>query len=179
MRRVFLSLALASCGVEIGEPPDVDQSNGKGDDDDDGGGNNTPLTATRFLARIGVQYCDESFRCKATYPEGTDVFEDDFGASRQACYDGVDAYYRPALVEQSIAAGRVIFSAIAADACLDGVSYPQQCSMFWDTAPVFPNACDVTLLGTVPDGAACVSIFDCANITSFCDDMTKRCTASP
>lgn len=184
MRALFLLVLVVGCGVELGPPPDVDDDDhdGKSDeggddhDNNNGGGGATPLTATKFLSKIGEQYCDECFRCQATYPEGTTAFREDFGSTQQACYGDLDDYYGPMLVEQSIAAGRVVFSATAAKACLDGIVYAQQCAMFWQTDPMFPSVCDVVLVGTVADGATCVSIFDCANLQSACDPMTKQCT---
>jgi hypothetical protein len=188
MRAFAVSLVVVvACGVELGAPPDVDDDDHDGksdddhDDDDDHGssGGGSPLTATKFLSRIGVQYCNECFRCQANYPAGTAAFAADFGATQQACYASLDDYYGPALVEQSITAGRIVFSATAAKTCLDGITYQQQCSVFWQNEPVFPQACDVTLIGKIADGGTCASIFDCATITSYCDDVTKRCTASP
>jgi hypothetical protein len=78
---------------------------------------------------------------------------------------------RPAARE---ARGRGHTGATSAKTCVDGISYPQQCGTFWQTDPVFPQACDVTLVGKIADGGTCVSIFDCASITSYCDEMTKR-----
>ena len=185
MRALFILVLIVGCGVELGEPPEVDDDrDGKSDEGGDhgggggggGGSGSTPLTATKFLSKIGVQYCDECFRCQASYPEGTTAFREDFGTTQQACYGDLDAYYGAVLVEQSITAGRVVFSASAAKSCLDGIEYEQQCSMFWQSDPQFPQVCDVALVGKVGDGGTCVSIFDCANLQAVCDPMTKQCT---
>jgi hypothetical protein len=184
-------VAVAACGVELGEPPDVDNDDDDGKSDEGGGGGGggggngggggsgsgaMPLTATAFLTKIGVQYCDECFRCKANYPDGATAFTQDFGASTSECYAGTDAYYAPSLVEQSIIAGRVTYNAMSAQACLAGVVYQASCSVFWQNPPQFPASCDQALVGKIADGAACVSIFDCANLTSACDQSTKKCT---
>jgi|MudIll2142460700_1097286.scaffolds.fasta_scaffold19797_3 hypothetical protein len=174
---VLVVVVVAACGVELGEPPNVpDSGDGKGDGTGSGGGP-MALTATGFLTKIGTQYCDENFRCKADYPEGANAFSMAFGASKQDCYAGTSAYYQPQLVEQSITAKRVVFNPGAAQTCVAGITYPQSCSQYWQSAPQFPAACDTALLGTVGDGAACVSIFDCANLGSRCDADTKKCVA--
>lgn len=178
MIRRALALATvvaAACGVELGEPPDVDSDeDGKGDGMGSGGGP-MPLTATRFLTEIATQYCDESFRCKATYPEGQAAFSEDYGATVSQCYTAATAFYEPQLVEQSVAAGRVMFNAGSARLCLDGIAYPQSCSQFWQTDPVFPSACNTSLLGKVANGGVCTNDFECANAASQCDDATKKC----
>lgn len=175
VRRAFVLVVLvAACGAELGEPPEADDADGKGDGAG-GGGSSMTLTPAGFLAQIGMEYCDESFRCKGTYPGGPAAFAQDFGATVQTCYGGVEAYYQPQLVEQSIAAGRVVFTAAAAQACLDGIEYPQSCGTFWEESAEFPQVCGLALVGTLPDGAACVSLFDCANPSSLCDPATKRC----
>ena len=166
-RNVLLLLVVAACGAELGEPEPIGGGGGKGDGDG--------LTATRFLHEIGEQFCDECFRCKDDYPDGRRAFEDDFGEDERDCVDDTNAFYQPALVEQSIVAGRVKYNAQTAQLCLAGITYERSCSAFWQTSPQFPATCDATLVGTITDGAACVSIFDCANPASICDATTKKC----
>jgi hypothetical protein len=137
------------------------------------------LTATSFLNKVGMKYCDESFRCKATYPPGQTVFTQDFGATPADCYVGADNFYQPSAVEQSIVAGRVTYSEASASACIAGIMYPASCTNFWTTDPTYPAACDTALVGKVADGAACVSIFDCSNVNSVCDATTKTCKVQP
>lgn len=181
-RALTLVVLLAACGVELGEPPDVGEDDGKSDGTGPGSGSGggtgsggqMPLTATTFLTRIGTQYCDECFRCQATYP-GPNPFAQDFGATKPECYAGTAAYYEPQVVEQSITAGRVIFNAGAAKTCMDGITYAQSCAAFWETGAQLPSACNVALLGTVADNGTCASLFDCANLGSFCDPATKQC----
>jgi hypothetical protein len=175
---VFLC-CLAACGVEIGASPNVGNP-GKGDDGKSPDAGTPPdgsnaLTPTAFLNKIGIRYCDESFRCKATYPDGATAFANDFGTTVSQCYTGVDAYYQPAVVEQSIAAGRVTFQPMQGTSCLAGIMYTPDCNQFWFVEPTYPASCDTTLVGKIPDGGACVSIFDCANLTSRCDQATKTC----
>ena len=170
-------LLVTACGVELGEPPNVPEDDGKGDGTGTGSGGTMALTATGFLTKIGTQYCEENFRCKATYPDGAPAFAQAFGASMQDCYAGTNAYYQPQLVEQSVTAKRVIFNQGSAQTCLSGIVYPQSCGQYWQSPPQFPQACNVALLGTVADGGTCVSIFDCANLGSRCDDATKTCVA--
>ncbi|MDQ3340467.1 MAG: hypothetical protein M4D80_35360 [Myxococcota bacterium] len=184
MSRRALTLALlAACGVEIGEPPETASEGGKGDGDGSGGGSGSggtmALTATGFLTKIATQFCDESFRCKATYPQGATVFAQNFGATTAECYAGAIAFYTPQSVEQSITAGRVIFNPGTAKTCLDGIVYQQNCSIYWQSQqPTFPSACNTALLGTVANGGTCTNDFDCSGVTSRCDAMTKKCVAN-
>ena len=167
----FVSLLLPvwlGCGVEIGDPMVESSSDGK---DDSGSG---ALTVREFFAEVGEQYCDECFRCQATYPNGPVAFVQDFGTKPQ-CYAEADAFYMPALVEQSIAAGRVVYDQAAADECADGIRYESDCREFWNEQPRVPNSCNTVFVGTVPDGGVCVTGYDCANPAARCDDATKRC----
>jgi hypothetical protein len=160
------------CGVEIGDPmvqPSTDD--GKGD----GAGEPQALTATEFFARIGDQFCDECFRCQATYPAGQAAFAQEFGATEQQCRQDALAFYSPQLVEQSIAAGRIIYRADAAEDCADGIDYEQSCNQFWNEEPDVPSICGAVFVGTVVDGGACVTDYDCASTVSLCDAVTKRC----
>ena len=177
MSRFALLIAVAACGVEIGEPPGVPEEGGKGDGTGSGA---MPLTATGFLTRIGTQFCDEAFRCKATYPEGATAFATDFGATTSECYTGAIAFYTPQLVEQSITAGRLTYNASSAKLCLSGIVYEPDCAVYWqvDQPKTFPSSCNTALLGTVADGGACTTDFDCANAGSLCDEATKQCAAA-
>jgi hypothetical protein len=188
MSRCVLTVAVlvAACGVEIGEPPEIASEDGKGDGagggsggGSNGSGGSMALTATGFLTRIATQFCDESFRCKANYPDGPTVFAQNFGATTAECYAVAIAFYAPLAVEQSITAGRVIFNPGTAKACLDGIVYQQNCSIYWQSQqPTFPSSCNTALLGTVASGGTCTNDFDCSGATALCDDATKKCVAN-
>ena len=179
IRRALLLATVVACGVEIGEPPNIpSEEGGKGDGMGGGSGMGSgamPLTATGFLTKIATQYCDESFRCKANYPDGQTAFSEDYGATTSQCYTAAIAFYTPALVEQSITAGRVTYNPGSAQLCLDGITYQQSCTQFWQSDPVFPSACNTALLGKIASGGACTNDFECANANSLCDDTTKTC----
>jgi hypothetical protein len=184
--RFALLLPLVACGVELGDRPPIAGQGSDGKMDGSGSGTTpTPmpmpssLTASTFLTKIGMQYCDESFRCKATYPAGQTAFAQDYGATVAACYAGSDAYYGLALVEQSITAGRVLYTQLAAQQCIDGAKYPTDCAQFWFVDPTFPLACNAALVGTIANGATCVSLFDCLDPNSICDAATKKCVIAP
>jgi hypothetical protein len=173
--RALTLAVLAACGVEIGEPPEI-ASEEDGKDDGGGGGSGSgsggsmPLTATDFLTKIATQYCEESFRCKATYPDGPMSFAEDFGTSTAVCSAAGIAFYEPQAVEQSITAGRVIFNPTTAKLCLDGIVYQQNCSIYWQSQqPTFPQACGTALVGTVANGGTCTNDFDCVG-QLVCDD---------
>ena len=188
MRRASLLVVLitVACGAELGDAPDVQETPGpvKGDGDGTGGGSGsgsgggsggTPYTATAFFTQIGKQYCDESFRCQATYPTGPAAFTQDFGANVSECYADANAFYGAAAIELSIAAGRVIFDTTAAKSCADGITYQQTCSTFWQNDPVLPAVCGQAIAGTVANGGTCLTDYDCASLTEFCDATTKKC----
>ena len=170
--RIFV-LFLVACGVETGEAPVEIGDDGK-EDNGETPMPQMPMTATEFLGKLGTQYCDECFRCKATYPAGPAAFATDFGTQMQ-CYAAANAFYMPQLVEQGIKAGRILYNAAAAKACADGVRYEQNCNTFWQTDPAVPVACGAVFLGTVPDGGACVTEYDCSTSAARCDQATKKC----
>jgi hypothetical protein len=191
MSRCALTIAVlvAACGVELGEPPEIASEGGKedgtgggsggGPGNGSGSGGPMALTATGFLTRIATQFCDNSFRCKASYPDGPTAFAQDFGASSAECYAGAIAFYAPQAVEQSIAAGRGFFNPGTARNCLDGIVYEQSCNIYWESQqPTFPSSCATALLGTVANGGTCTNHFDCSGATALCDDSTKQCVVN-
>ncbi|MBA3538303.1 MAG: hypothetical protein H0T79_01620 [Deltaproteobacteria bacterium] len=84
---------------------------------------------------------------------------------------------RPASVEGSITAGRIVFSAPAASSCLAGIVAPD-CATLFTTGPTEPTTCREALLGTVADGELCDVSLDCLNDDSICDLQTTVCTAT-
>lgn len=169
----FLAVFLVACGAEIGEPPGPSSSDGK---EDNGQTTPAPQTASDFIEEVAEQYCDECFRCQATYPGGANAFIRRFG-NRDACEDDAEDTFEPELVEQGIRNGRIVYNANAARACLEGIQYEQSCSTFWtsQTNPRVPAVCGTVLLGTVSIGGACVTDYECAASNALCDPTTKRC----
>lgn len=169
----FVVVFLVACGAEIGDPPVQTSSDGKGDGQTPAP---TPLSARDFFEEIAEQFCDECFRCQATYPAGANAFANDFGSKDDCEDDAVDSY-EPALVEQGIRNGRIMYNPAAARLCLDGIQYEQSCSTFWTSQnnPRVPAVCGTVLLGTVSIGGACATDYECAASNALCDPMTKRC----
>jgi hypothetical protein len=185
---LLVVLITVACGAELGDAPDVGESGGKGDGAGDGSGGgggggsgsgsgsgSMPYTATAFFNQIGKQYCDESFRCQATYPNGPAAFTQDFGTNVSECYADANQFYAPAAIEQSITAGRIVFNATAAKSCADGITYQQTCSTFWQNDPVLPASCGQAIVGTVANGGACTTDYDCSSLTAFCNATSKTC----
>jgi hypothetical protein len=147
--------------------------NGSGSGSGSGGGGG--LTATAFLAGIAQKICDQAFTCQASFPTDAGVtFAEVFGASAAECIAGAEAYDMPAQVEASITAGKIQYSATDAAACVNGITFPA-CTQFWQEGPGVPAACATAMVGTVADGQACVIDYECASVTSYCDE-TKKCT---
>jgi hypothetical protein len=134
-----------------------------------------PLVASDFLGQLGVVQCDHAFTCRAEFPDNTGTtFEEAIGNVPADCYADANAFYMPAAVDASITAGRITYDAIAAASCLAGITFPAACSQYWQDGPSFPMSCDVSFVGTIPDGGTCTIDFDCTGVTSICS--SGRCT---
>jgi hypothetical protein len=183
----ILGLALVGCaGVGGDTPPGPGSGSnpgpGSGSDPGPGsgsdpGGGGTPISATAFVQQVGMHDCDDAFTCMASFPAMTgETFADDFGASQSDCYAMAATYYDPAKVEADVTAGKITFDGQAAADCIAGIAAPT-CSTYWTDGPDWPAACDRAMVGTVADGGACDIDFECASITSYCDETTLKCTA--
>ncbi len=185
---IVLVSVLAACAAEA--PPDTggggDNNNTGGGGGDGtgsgsgtgtgsgGGGGNGSISATSFLAEIATKICTQAFSCQASFP--TDwgaTFAEIFGASSSACVADAAAADEPAKVEQQITAGKIKFNGADAASCVAGITVGQ-CTEFWNDGPQFPASCDTALVGTVADGAACVTHIECVNPNAYCD--AAKCT---
>jgi hypothetical protein len=187
-------LATAACAAEA--PPDVDGSsnnggggdgngsgngsgdgngsgNGSGGGGGGGGGGNTS-SATGFLAAMAQKFCGQAFTCQADFPTDAGVtFADIFGASESACVSDSAQYDMPAAVEAAITAGKITFNAADASACISGLTFGT-CTEFWTQGPNVPQACSTALVGTVADGGACTTSYECKNLNAYCE--AAKCT---
>jgi hypothetical protein len=84
----------------------------------------------------------------------------------------------PAVIESEISAGKIKYDATAAASCIAGVSFGD-CAGFWLNGATTPASCATALVGTVPDGGACIVDFDCSSATSICDPSTRKCGPAP
>jgi hypothetical protein len=125
---------------------------------------------------MNVKYCDEAFACKASFPTDAGVtFDEAFGASAMACYADSDASFDIPTIIAQIQAGTIVWNPSDADTCLAGITFGT-CDEFWQQGGNEPAACGTALVGTVADGGACVSDWECVNLMSYCDETTKKCT---
>lgn len=110
------------------------------------------VTAAAFPAAFGQAVCEVQSRCRgeARYLE-------------QQCEDDSASIYAADLAK-AIAAGKSKFDAAQAQACLDGLR-ARGCDR---EAPEVDQACERAVLGTIPAGASCSWLFECA---------TGRCIA--
>lgn len=188
LRTILLLSLLGAC---VGAPPDSTGGGGGGNGsgngsgggggggsgEGSGGGGGGGMTATQFLAQMNDKYCTQAFACQASFPTDAGVtFTDAFGANVQACVAIGEQYDMPSAVEAAITAGTIHFNAADASACLGGITYPA-CAQFWDNGPNAPAACNTALVGTVADGGACATDYECSSATSYCDETSKKCTA--
>ena len=169
MRFAWVLGLLAGCGAQIANGGDAGGGPG-------GKGDGTSLTPSTFLTKLGNNECDEAFTCRASFPSSSNHhFEDEWGSTTDECYAGAAAYFMPADVEASVAAGKIKFDAGAAKACLSGIDYGS-CSQFWQHGPQYPSACGSALVGTIADGGDCSNDFECAG-DDVCDSTDAVCTA--
>lgn len=186
LHTILIASLFTACAAQA--PDDIDNTDGKDDGTGSGtgggngsgsgpGGGSQNMTATKFLEQINMKFCDEAFTCKASFPTDAGVtFEQEFGASQQACYSEGLAYYDPQAVEMQISAGKISFNATDAAACISGIAF-STCDSFWNGTDQFPSACSTALVGKVADGAACISHFECSSQASYCDETSNTCTA--
>ncbi len=154
-----------------------DGSGSGGGDGSGGGGGSTDTSGLEsFVHGLGVKYCDEAFACKASFPTDAGItFDEAFGPSAMACYADNDASFDiPAIVAQ-IQAGTILWNASDANTCLAGITFGT-CEEFWQQGGNEPAACATALAGTIADGGACVTDWECVNLASYCDETTKLCT---
>jgi len=141
-------------------------------DDNDDLGEPSAASASDLLASIATLDCQEAFSCSASYP-GED-FDADYGPSVNACVtDSVDGDDL-ATIDGDISDGIIGYDVDAANDCLNGIAY-SDCLTYWQNGTELPDACDGVFIGTVPDGGACNVDFDCASVTSICDELSAEC----
>jgi hypothetical protein len=138
------------------------------------------MTATEFLTQSSMQDCAEDFTCMSSFPATatTGTFADNFGANAAACLADYADPTELAQVETQITAGKIMFDGVAAAACVAGTTYPA-CATYWTAGGNYPAACDSAINGTVADGAACVTDYDCSGAMSICDTTTLKCGPAP
>jgi hypothetical protein len=184
---IVFGCLITACGV--GGSPDGD-GDGKGDGTGGGsgggsgsgggggggGGSTDTSGVASFLHEMGKKYCDQAFACKASFPTDQGVtFEQAFGASAMACIADADMYNNAPAVAAAITGGTITWNPADATACLAGITFPA-CAQFWTDGANEPAACATALVGKVADGGACVIDFECANLSSYCDETSKKCT---
>jgi hypothetical protein len=122
--------------------------------------------------------CAKAFDCMSSFPtdEGF-AFEDLYGSSESACVSNLEtaSAESKSQYQASVDAGRIIYNADDAQACLDAEN-ALSCDQFWRGDSPEPTACDTAFQGTVADGGACTIDDDCATGSSECDPSTMTCT---
>ncbi len=188
LHTILIASLLAACAAEA--PDDIDNTDGTGDGTGTGSGNGSgngsgtgpgggsqSMTATKFLEQMNMKFCAEAFTCKASFPTNSGTtFDQEFGASQQACASDGLAADDPAGVEMQISAGKISFNATDAAACVSGIAF-SSCDAFWNGTDAFPSACATALVGKVADGGACVTHLECSGEASYCDETSNTCKA--
>lgn len=187
----LLAAVAAGCGVSItGAPADhtgdpgqpgttIDAGDGTGNtgSDDPAGPGSAPgsdpgsdsgsdtttntLAADTFLHDIGEHLCNEAFKCAGEFPGSGGDFADLWGASKNACYAIMDAYYEIDGVADEVTNGNIAYDPDAAVDCLASITYGS-CSNFWQNGASFGASCGQALAGSANAGDACVVDFDCS-----------------
>jgi hypothetical protein len=142
---LLLTLALAACGG-----PNLAESSG-------------------FLEAYHERVCETAHACRASFPV-MQSFEDSYGASEGEC--GASLLVDPLALEASVSAGRIVYSAADAEACLAAIE-ATPCAQFFDEDYLFDlppySGCATTLTPKVDDGGACATDFDCVGADGYCD----------
>jgi hypothetical protein len=129
------------------------------------------MTATQYLHARGAKLCDEEFACRSSYPvtPGGLTFEQTYGATATDCYAFTDARDQPSAVESEITAGHISYFAPLAASCAAGITFPADCTTFWQSGAIYPSSCSGAMRGLVADGDPCTTDYDCLNDDSSCD----------
>jgi hypothetical protein len=135
----------------------------------DGGGG---LSIPEVFDSIASSTCAKAFDCQDSFPGTAQQFTDAFGASEAACVDIVLEDAETDLYEASVDAGRIVYDADDAQACLDSQDLGSvSCDDLWaGNLPEPAPECETTFVGTVPDGEQCTMSDDCAGDASSCID---------
>jgi hypothetical protein len=184
----ILAVVVAGCGVSIGGAPsdhtsgdpgqpgatlDASEGSSPGSDDpigpgsgdtgsDSGSGTTgNTLDAQTFLHDIGEHLCNEAFKCAGEFPGSGGDFSDLWGASKNACYAILDAYYQVDGVADEVTSGNIAYDPGAALDCIASITYGS-CSNFWQNGAGFGASCAQALVGSADAGEACVVDFDCS-----------------
>ena len=194
MRFTFVLVSVLAAAACVGESPDgggppgggggpdtpTDPDDGPGPEDD-GPEDEDPdaYTASELLDEIDKVFCDGAHMCKASFPTDWGItFEELFSTSPTACYaQGAEDLPRE-IIEGQITAGKIKFDPAAAAACIAGLAVGT-CPQYWDQGPEMPVECDTALVGTVADGGACITSYDCTSLSSYCNASTDQCTPYP
>ena len=131
------------------------------------------LLASQLVIGFDAVICTAAFACRANFPGSGNEFTYDYGSSVASCNQLAASYDMPAVVDADVAAGTIHFDPTLGATCLAGLGY--DCSTFWQTGVTGQAACEAAITGTVADGAACNTEWQCASWTSDCPPQRGTC----
>ena len=89
------------------------------------------------------------------------------GRRSERCVTGDDDYTQRAMVAAAVTAGKIEFDDASAAQCLANLEFPATCAAFF-TDYDWPDTCYDALSGTVVDGQACTTYWECGGDDSDC-----------
>lgn len=149
LRATVLVMALVGCG---------------GDDDGGGGGG---VAITDFGQRFADAYCTKAFSCCTTaeIPEYFDFFTFTTEAECKQTYGALFAGLTQ-MYQTSIDAGKIVYNASSAGACLDAVS-ALSCPQFATDEDTLNDRCPNPFEGQVANDMPCASDEECQS--TYCE----------
>jgi hypothetical protein len=135
-------------------------------------GGQSAVNATGYLEKIAQIQCSEAFSCRSTYPGEAADFEATWSTSVDACVTSLQVAWGSNTIETEIAKGRIDFDGTAALNCLNAVTF-SSCDTQWTEGIQWAESCYHVLVGTVPNGGNCESVYACSSFN--CDMAQHTC----
>jgi hypothetical protein len=180
MKRFAGLLVLVGCVGEappepappVPAPAGGARETGSGEGEDDGPDMQTAVDATGYLTRIATIHCQQAFNCRATYPNDSATFDATWTTGLASCVSMLQQAWGVGTIETEIAKGRIDFDGTAAVDCLSGVAFGA-CDTHWTTGIQWAESCYSVMVGNVPSGGSCESLYACQSYE--CDATTRTC----
>ncbi|NVB83173.1 MAG: hypothetical protein HOV81_32675 [Kofleriaceae bacterium] len=172
MRMVLgLSVVLAACVADVaGTHQSQQNGEGSGSQTTDDESTATPMG---YLKRIASIHCTQAFMCRDSFPPDLGyTFEAQWTNSEPECEAMLLDAWNTETLESEIAKGRAVYDGSAAASCLEGVTFGA-CPDYWMRGIEWADACYSVIIGKVPTGGSCQSLYSCESFS--CDEPTQTC----
>jgi hypothetical protein len=132
---------------------------------------NVAWSPRSFMVQLLTEECDQAFTCKPQYPQGAQhSFDYEWGVDINDCVTTDDDYLALDKIEAAIVASTITFDPASAATCLAAPGIPTSCPALFANNYDWASSCYAALAGHVPDAGACTTDWECANLSSYCNN---------